>query len=131
MMYGDEAMKHGEFTLATQLGKRGFFGKVVLSVDANGDAGTIKVDFDPDRAGEWQIGAHFGIDYVLERIPRRKLFPKGATIHVESIQGHAVDTTNLVIAYAAANALLHALDLEGSETKKPTFDKEHGLFVFS
>ena len=31
-MYGDEAMKHGEYTLATQLGKRGFFGKVVLSV---------------------------------------------------------------------------------------------------
>ena len=77
-----------------------------------------------------RFGAHFGIDYVLERIPKRKLFPKGATIHVESIQGHAVDTTNLVIAYAAANALLHALDLEASETKKPNFDKEHGLFVF-
>jgi hypothetical protein len=123
-------MKHGEYTLATQLGKRGFFGKVVLSVDANGGTGTIRVDFDPERAAEWQIGAHFGIDYILERIPQRKLFPKGATIHVESIQGHTVDTTNLVIAYAAANALLHALDLEASETKKPDFDKEHGLFVF-
>ena len=102
-----------------------------MSVDANGGTGTIKVDFDPDRAAEWRIGAHFGIDYVLERIPRRKLFPKGATIHVESIQGHAVDTTNVVIAYAAANALLHALDLEVSETKVPNFDKEHGLFVFA
>jgi hypothetical protein len=123
-------MKHGECTVATQLGQRGFFGRVVVSIVADNNAGTVRVVFDPDRATQWRLGAQFGIDYVLERISKRKVFPSGATIHVETIQGHEVDTTNVVIAYAAAKALLEALDLEGSTAKQPDFDKEHGSFVF-
>ena len=88
------------------------------------------MDFDPERAAEWHIRAQFGIDYVLERLPVEKLFPRGAAIHVERIQGHPVNTTNVLIAYAAANALAHALDLDGPKTRIPSFDKERGLFEF-
>jgi len=123
-------MKHGEYRLAKQQGKWGYFGEVALQVETNGGSGAIEVDFDANQAQEWQAGARFGIDYVLEHLPIRKLFPQGARIHVESINGHLVDTTNTVIAYAAANALLRALEIEMPEAKKPNFDAEKGLFVF-
>jgi hypothetical protein len=95
-------------------------------------SGVVSIDFDAANARDWQTGARFGIDYVLEHIPKKKLFPKGARIHVDSIQGHVVDTTSAVIAFAAANALLSALglDAESSNTKRPNFDREKGLFVF-
>jgi hypothetical protein len=123
-------MKQAEFKLAVQSGNRGYFGKVVLHIESNGAAGGVKVDFDPQRAADWQAGARFGIDYVLEHVSIKKLFPEGATIHVDAIQGHPVDTTNVVVAYAAANALIRALEIELAEGKMPKLDEKNGLFVF-
>ncbi len=123
-------MKHGEYKLAIQSGNWGYFGKVVLRIETNGAAGGVKVDFDPQRAGDWQAGARFGIDYVLEHVSTKKLFPEGATIHVDSIQGHPVDTTNVVIAYTAVNALIRALEIEFPESKMPNLDEKNGLVVF-
>jgi hypothetical protein len=125
-------MKRGEYKLADQVGEKGYFGKVALEIEMDDGSGAVSIDFDAANARDWQTGARFGIDYVLEHIPKKKLFPKGARIHVDSIQGHAVDTTSAVIAFAAANALLRALGLDAvpSKTKRPNFDREKGLFVF-
>jgi hypothetical protein len=120
-------MKRGEYTLATQVGGKGYYGKVALEYEPEGPSGTVTIEFDKSAAQKWTSGARFGIDYVLEQLPR-KAFPNGARILVQSIQGHEVDTNNVVIAFATANALLSALELP--VLKKPDFDKEKGLFLF-
>ena len=122
-------MARGEYEVATQAGGRGYFGKVTLDVHQGGRAGTVEVDFDAEHASQWQSGARFGIDYMLERIQRRSLLPTGAKIHVDSIQGHDVDTNNVVIAYVTAYALMRALGIE-PPTKSPRLDSDLGLFIF-
>ena len=121
-------MARGEYKLATQAGGKAYFAVVDLDIVPDDKSGKVQLEFDPKRAVNWQTGARFGIEYVLEHIPRRKMFPNGIRIKVDSIQGHEVDTNNTVIAYAAALALLKALNLE--ESYKPDFDEEKGRFVF-
>ncbi|HET6882712.1 MAG TPA: hypothetical protein VFI31_21265 [Pirellulales bacterium] len=118
----------GKNRLALKSGNKGYFGEVELDVERDGDGGAIEVDFDPVAASRWQTGARFGIDYVLEHSPRRTLFPNGGRIHVSRIEGHLVDTTNAVIAYVAALALIDALGVQPREM--PTLDVEKGLLVF-
>jgi hypothetical protein len=122
-------MARGEYKLATQSGNKAYYGIVALNVEPDEQAGRIQIDFDGKLAVNWQTGARFGIEYVLEHVARRKLFPHGVKIKVDRIQGHEVDTTNTVIAYTAAIALLRALGLEDS--LKPDLDPEKGLFVFT
>lgn len=121
-------MGHGEFKIADQVGPKGYFGKVTLEAEATENQGAITVNFDETNAADWQSGAAFGIEYVLEHIAKRELFPNGGRVRVSSIKGHAVDTNNVVIAYVSAMALLKALGVEPS--KRPDFNKESGVFVF-
>ncbi len=121
-------MSRGEFAIAKQAGPKGYFGKVALEVEPTENDGAITVDFDEQRARLWQQGARFGIEYVLEHIPRRKYFPKGGRVHVDCIEGHEVDTNNVLIAYLTANALFEALGIK--PTKRPNLDEVGGLFVF-
>ena len=121
-------MGRGEDKLATQIGPRGFFGKVTVEAETIDGDGDVVVDFDPSISDEWKCGASFGIEYVLEHVTTRTLFPKGGRVRVLSIGGHAVDTNNVVIAFVAANALYKALGVQ--PTKKPEFDKIAGTFTF-
>jgi len=121
-------MGRGEDKLATQVGSKGYFGQVTVEaqpVDGNEE---IAVDFAPTISNRWQSGASFGIQYVLDHIARRKLFPKGGRVRVLNINGHEVDTNNVVIAFVAANALFKALGVQ--PTKPPVFDKDSGIFSF-
>jgi hypothetical protein len=122
-------MARGEFKIAKQAGPRGYFGRVTLDVEPAGKTGALVVDFDDDNAGRWQTGARFGIDYVLEHVPKRTYFPQGLKIHVGCIEGHEVDTDNTLIAYVTANALLEALGI-AEPRKRPNLDEEKGLVVF-
>jgi hypothetical protein len=121
-------MSVGEFKLAKQIGPKGFFGKVVIEVEPTESNGAVAVEFDADHANRWTTGAEFGIDYVLEHIAKRKVFPNGGRIRVSRIDGHEVDTNSVVIAYVAAHALLNALG--ASPAKQPGFDEGTGHFFF-
>ena len=90
--------------------------------------GAIEIDFDPVQASQWQTGARFGIEYILEHSSRRSLFPEGGRIHVTSIEGHPVDTNNAVIAYVAALALIDALGI--TARKIPELDTEKAVLIF-
>ncbi len=120
-------MAKGDFKIAEQIGARAYYGQVALEADAS-DSGEVTIDFAQPSATRWQSGATFGIDYVLEHIPTRKIFPHGGRIRVTNIEGHEVDTNNVVIAYVAAHALLNALGLDPA--KKPDFDGSSGMFLF-
>ncbi len=121
-------MGHGEFKLAEQAGPRGYFGEVALDAEQMDTNGNVEIYFDQENANRWQSGAQFGIEYVLEHISKRALFPNGGKIHIRRIKGHEVDTNNVVIAFVTANALLDSLRVEPS--KRPNWDKEKGVFIF-
>jgi len=114
--------------LATQVGAKGYFGEVTVETEPAEDNGEVTVDFDPSIPQQWKTGASFGIEYVLEHITKRTVFPNGGRVRVLYIRGHAVDTNNVVIAFVAANAMYKALGV--SPTKKPEFDKNTGIFTF-
>ncbi len=121
-------MGRGEDKFAVQIGPRGYFGKVAVEAAPEDRGGEVTVDFDPSVPDEWKSGASFGIGYVLEHITTQTLFPNGGRVRVLSIGGHSVDTTNVVIAFVAANALYKALGMQ--PTKKPEFDRNTGSFTF-
>jgi len=119
----------GECKVAQQLGRKGYFGRVVLEALPNED-GEVTVEFDKDRATEWQSGARFGIDYALEHVSKRTVYPKGLKVRVTTIEGHDVDTTSSLIAYIAARAMFQALGVEPAN-EQPSVDFEKGLVEFA
>jgi len=121
-------MGDGEFRIAAQIGAKGYYGKVALKAEPAENNGIIRVDFDATNANRWNCGAAFGIEYVLEHISQRKLFPSGGRVFVSAIEGHEVDTNNTVIAYVTAIALLEALGIE--PTRRPSFNQDAGIFEF-
>jgi hypothetical protein len=118
--FGDE--------LVVQVGSRGYYGKITVELVATDDGSDVTVEFAPNVGTLWRPGAAFGIHYVLDRVAKRKFFPNGGKVRVTSITGHAVDTTNLVIAFVAARALYKALGIQ--PTKPPQFDEQTGVFGF-
>lgn len=118
----------GKYRLAVQSGNKGYFGDVALDVEHGCSTGEIEIEFDPAHASQWQVGARFGFEYILDHGPRRALFPGGGRIHVSRISGHPVDTNNAVIAYVAALALADALGI--SPRKVPQLDAENALLIF-
>jgi hypothetical protein len=121
-------MGRADNELITQVGSKGYFGKVTVEAEPLEGNGEVAVDFEPTIPKRWRSGASFGIEYVLENIAKRKLFPKGGRIRVLYIGGHEVDTNNVVIAFVAAGALLKALGIQPS--KQPSFDEKTGSFSF-
>lgn len=118
----------GKYRLAVQSGNKGYFGEIILQVEHGGPSGDVEIEFDPVHASQWQIGARFGIEYIIEHGPRRTLFPAGGRIHVSRIEGQPVDTSNAVIADVAALALVDALEI--TPRKMPELDAENSLLIF-
>ena len=121
-------MERAEEKLATQVGPIGYYGQVAVEPELVDGDGEVDVDFAPTISKRWRSGASFGIQYVLEHVSKRKLFPKGGRVRVHSIVGHEVDTNNVVIAFVAAHALAKALGVQ--PRKLPVFDKDTGVFSF-
>jgi hypothetical protein len=121
-------MGRGEDKLATQVGGKGYFGKVTVEAEPEDRDGHVTVDFDPSISNDWRSGASFGIEYVLDHITMGTLFPNGGRVRVLQIGGHPVDTNNVVIAFVAAQAMYKALGIQ--PIKKPEFDKNTGIFSF-
>jgi hypothetical protein len=120
----------GNFEVREQVGPKGYFGRVSLQAEPEAPASGYEIAFDEKHAQRWQTGARFGIEYVLEHIPKKKLFPNGIRILVSCIDGHEVDTTNSIIAYVAANALMEALQDRVSLNKRPVLKTSEGLVEF-
>jgi hypothetical protein len=121
-------MGSGEFKLAKQVGHRGFYGHVILSAETN-DNGGVVVEFDGNAAADWQTGARFGIEYVLQHLPNEPASPKALRVRVNMIHGMECDSSDSLIAYATAHALARALGLEEMKTM-PRFDPDRGLVEF-
>ena len=109
-------MKTVEYEVKEQNGSKGYFGKVNLSVEKQ----TLNKDIEiilPNQ--KWESSVLFGIEYILERIPKYKEFPNGLKIYINSITGHEVDTTCSLMAFIGANAFMKTLSPELFEKLEP------------
>ena len=88
-----DKMGTGEFKLAKQVGRKGFYAHVVLSAERN-DNGEVVVEFDEKLGNEWRSGARFGVDYALEHVPRETIYPDGLIVRVQMVHGMVCDTTD-------------------------------------
>ena len=93
------------------------------------DNGEVVVEFDEKLGNEWRSGARFGIDYALEHVPRETIYPDGLIVRVQMVHGMVCDTTDLLVAYAAARAVFQALGIEQTNAT-PQFDPERGVVEF-
>lgn len=121
-------MSQGEYTFRHQQGAKGYYGIVRLEVTTSEGRG-LTIAFDEKAALDWRIGVQFGITYGWEIFTSRQPNGKRLDVRVLEITGQAVDTTNLLIAFVAANALWKAL--EWTPPKPPAFDPKTGCFTFS
>ena len=121
-------MGTGECKVAKQSGQKGYFGRVVSTPSQRTTARSPSnsTNIAPIVGSRGSIG----IDYALEHISRRAVYPKGLRIRVTAIEGHDVDTTTSLIAYITAHAMFQALGVEEAG-KKPSVDFEKGLVEFA
>jgi hypothetical protein len=122
-------MGTGEFKLAKQVGQMGFYAHVGLSAEPN-DNGEVVVEFAEKSGSEWRSGARFGIDYALEHALKETKYQDGLIIRVQMIHGMVCDTTDSLVAYAAARAVFQALGIERTNAM-PNFDPDRGVVEFS
>ncbi|MBI5547147.1 MAG: hypothetical protein HY901_24975 [Deltaproteobacteria bacterium] len=118
-------IKSGEFSLALQEGSRGYYAFVRLEVLIERQGSGVVLEF--AVPSEWRAGVEFGVRYAFERIldPAER---GRVLIRVTEIRGHAVDTTEVVAAYAAAFALWRAFGREPA--RLPSLDAAAGIFQF-
>ena len=121
---GKVTMKQGEHTLVQQIGSKGYYGKVRLGVESV-DPVCISVDFDAMCGQDWRIGTTLRIVYAWDLYRRSHTDTNGLDVRVLEITGKPADSTNLVVAFVAANALWKAL--EWTPPKPPVFDPKQGV----
>src|SRR5262245_11091960 len=100
---------HGKFRLATQHGNLGYFGNVELEVEALSNGTGVEIVL-PIEVTQWRTGISFGISYAYEKCAHIGRPQRAIRVVVIHAQGHAFDTTELVMAFVSAHALWEALN---------------------
>jgi hypothetical protein len=122
-------MGKGSYKLALQHGQQGYYAHVTLQVEkSNNLTSQGWVRFEPSVNQEWQMAAHFGIEYAWEHIRKHFAASESIKVIVQEIHGMEVDTTIMCVAYAAALAVFNACNIEPAQ--KPILDEGRGIFLF-
>ncbi|MFZ4576122.1 MAG: hypothetical protein ACOYN0_17190, partial [Phycisphaerales bacterium] len=93
----DHTSASGHHRLALQHAGWGYFAEVSLRVKVEPGPPGLTVVFDDAADRDWRSGASFGIAYAFEKTALR---PQRVTVHVTAMEGHIVDTTEILVAYA-------------------------------
>jgi hypothetical protein len=120
-------MSEGKFELAMQHGLAGYFGSVRLVADWTRPTEGVEMEFLVE-CEPWKAGIRFGIEYAYERIKKAGKPLSGMRVRIVGFRGHEVDTSLMVAAFIAVQAMWQAA---GNDEPCPaTFVKETGIFSF-
>jgi hypothetical protein len=98
----------GAYELAVQHEQMGYYAVVRLEVKLVSFFQGARVTF-ADPATPWKAAAEFGVGYAYERTHRAGPKTLGAEVRVREIVWQPVDTTELLVAFAAAQAFCRAV----------------------
>lgn len=110
-----------EYSLAKQIGKKGFYGKVRLDATLLATPGLV-IDLG-DEFYEWKASIELACKYFLERSPSYV----GMKVALIDIEDNPVDTSSVIIVYCVVKALEKAFGFTTSNVK---FDEDFGRFIF-
>jgi hypothetical protein len=101
---------NGRFELALQSGNWGYFGSVTVDVEIIPGSRGLAVDYS-GIDNQWRSGLGFGLAYAYEKSVATMRGVPGARARVVEARGHIVDTTETVMAFVAAQAFFHAVEM--------------------
>ena len=116
--------KQGSHILAGREGTHGYYASVILEVEPDAQHGGVSVAF-AQGVDRYLAGLTFGVTYAYEKSGMKD----GARVRVLELRGHVVDTTEMVVAFAAAYAMWDALGVVPA--REPELDAKTGLFSFA
>ena len=112
----------------TQYGNWGYFGSVEIEVEVLSHGTGVEIMI-PIEMTQWRAGINFGICYGYEKCEHLGSPPSAIRVAVIRAEGHAVDTSELVMAFVSANALWEALN--ETPTRRPSLNAAEGTFTLS
>ena len=102
----------GEYAAAVQRGQKGYYAVVRLEVHLVSFFQGSRVTLVDSGAAPWRAAIEFGVGYAYERTQRAGPRTQGAEVRVLEIRSNPVDTTELLVALASANAFCRAIRRE-------------------
>ena len=116
--------KQSKFAFLRQEGQIGYYATVILHVERQS---IMEIQYGDSCDPSWESAARFGVSYALGQLAKTE-GDVAFRIVIEKVLGHEIDTTDVIVAYAAAHALWDAIE---SKSEFPiAFHAEHGTFVF-
>lgn len=112
------------FRIAEQSGAWGFYCEIALTVSV-----LKQRELQVHHSGTddpWKVAVDFGLQYAWEHL--RPGNQQGVLVRVVATKTHPVDSSNSVVAYAAAMCLFKALGYTGKSS--PKFLREEAAFWF-
>lgn len=105
----------GEYQLAIQIGHRGFYAHVWLTVSTDPSSDSLKTEVSRDvrqASSAFQAAIQSGIEWVWWKCRDADPQIGGLLVRVVRLHSMVVDSTPRCVRYAAAGALLRALGME-------------------
>lgn len=97
------------FKLSQAMGSFGCYAVVHIGFERLSLVQDLALSVAPECAKEYRTAALYGFEYAWEHIPRNVKLQCGVRIVLRQIESVPVDTSSVLVVYAAANALWKAL----------------------
>ena len=104
-------MPRGSYTLRQQVAERGAFASVTLDVRDCDPPTRVVIAPDGNVPEHYIHSANTGVQFALTQLILEHQEPPSLEISIKEIIGTAADTLEMMIVYAAANALCDALNV--------------------
>jgi hypothetical protein len=121
-------MPQGKFRLLAQKGGRGAFASVTLEIEVSESPTRVTVAETESVPRYYVSAAETGIRFALEQLMFEGHKPPSVNVVITEIVESTVDTTEMMVVYAAANALCDGLGL--SLLRPIEFDGTNHRMIF-
>lgn len=120
-------MPRFQFKVSQAMGQHGCYAMVEIEAEMSNEIGKLTVATSPDCAAEYRSAAIYGMEYAWEHAPREVKKERGVTVVLRQVESAPIDTTSIMVVYAAASALWEALAVHPQ--RRPLIDGPNiGIF---
>jgi hypothetical protein len=120
----------GRASLREQIGGKGYFADVSVNAEVeSAEKSTLVIAFSDTVAAEWREAAAVGLRIGWRCLPSKHKHAKQASVSITSIDTQPGDTSEVVVIYVAAKALLSLFN--AAPANAPVFVAEFGIFLFA
>ncbi len=119
----------GKARLSARNGAKGYFAVVELEADIRDGEQSLTIEFAARNANRWKEAAIVGVRNARKQVPVKFTAKLQANVIITNVDWQPVDTTDIVVVYVAAQAVLDMFDV--SPRQRPEFVESFGCFLFA